>query len=269
LLTESPESYLIFSSIFFSADMEWYIYLLIIAAGVVAGFINTVAGSGSLLTLPLLMFIGLPAVSANGTNRVGILFQTIVSTASFKRQKILNIRTSIELAVPAVLGSLIGALIAVDMNEEMMERAIGGLLIVMFFIILIRPSRWTGNKEGNRPVPFGIRMGVFFLIGIYGGFIQAGVGFFLIAGLVLGAGYDLVKANAVKSFIILLFTLSALVIFIYNHQVEYLPGIILAIGNMIGAYLAARFSVQWGPVVIRYILLVTLLLSSVKLLNVF
>jgi uncharacterized protein len=245
--------------------MEWYIYPLVISAGILAGFINTVAGSGSLLTLPLLMFLGLPAVSANGTNRIGILFQTLVSTGSFKKQKILDIRSSLWLALPALLGSFAGASLAVEMDEVLMEKSIGGLLVFMFFIILIKPSRWIEEREGNPPVPFGIRMLIFFLIGIYGGFVQAGVGFFLLAGLVLGAGYDLVKANAVKSFIILIFTVPALAVFMMNNQVEYFIGFILAIGNMIGAWLAAKFSVKWGPRVIRYILLIILLLSSVKL----
>lgn len=244
-------------------------YILVVLVGVIAGFINTVAGSGSLLTLPVLMFLGLPAVSANGTNRIGILFQTIVSTSSFKKQKVFNMRESLWLAVPAVLGSFLGALIAVDMNEEVMEKVIAGLLIFMFFIILVKPSKWLESREGNPPLPYWLRFMVFFLIGIYGGFIQAGVGFFLLAGLVLGAGFELVKANAVKSFIILFFTLIALAVFILNGQVHYLIGLILAAGNMIGAYFAAKYSVKWGPKVIRYFLLVILLLSSIKLLNIF
>ena len=249
--------------------MEWYIYVLVVVVGILAGFINTIAGSGSLLTLPLLMFLGLPAVSANGTNRVGILFQTIVSTGSFRKQKVFNIRESVWLTVPAVLGSLLGALIATDMNEEVMEKVIAGLLILMFFIILIRPSKWIESREGNPPLPYWLRFVVFFLIGIYGGFIQAGVGFFLLAGLVLGSGFDLVKANAIKSFVILFFTLIALAVFILNGQVHFLTGLILAAGNMIGAYFAAKYSVKWGPKVIRYFLLMILLLSSVKLLNIF
>jgi len=249
--------------------MEWYIYILVIAVGILAGFINTIAGSGSLMTLPLLMFLGLPAVSANGTNRIGILLQSLVSTSSFRNQKVLDIRSSVWLAIPAALGSGAGAIIAVDINEQVMERTIGGLLAFMFFLILVKPSRWIEGNKGKTPLSSLVRSVIFFIIGVYGGFIQAGVGFFLLAGLVLGAGYDLVKANAVKSLIILIFTIIALSIFMINGQVDYFTGLILGIGNMIGAYFGARYAVQWGAKVVRYILLAVILVSSMKLLGVF
>ena len=103
---------------------------------------------------------------------------------------------------------------------------------------------------------------------MYGGFIQAGVGFFLLSGLVLGAGYDLVRANAVKVFIVLVYTAFALAIFIINDQVDYKFGLILAIGNMLGAYVGARFAVKWGPKFVRYLLLITISVAAVKLLGI-
>ncbi len=248
--------------------MEWYIYILVIVVGIVAGFINTIAGSGSLLTLPLLMFLGLPAVSANGTNRIGILFQSLISTGSFRKQKVLDTKVSFSLAVPAVIGSFFGAMVAVDLNEETMEKTIGGLLAFMFIIILLKPSSWIKPQEGGGHLPYWIQAPIFFIIGIYGGFVQAGVGFFLLAGLVLGCRYDLVKANAIKAFIILFFTVVALIVFIINNQVNYFIGLILAIGNMIGAYIGAKYAVKWGGEVIRYFLLIALLASSIKLLGI-
>lgn len=249
--------------------MEWYIYPLIILAGALAGFINTLAGSGSLITLPLLMALGLPANVANGTNRIGVLFQNAVAVGSFKKQKILNFQTSLKLVVPSIVGSIIGALIAVDINEEVMTKTIGGLLLVMFFLVLFKPSRWLREKQDLAAAPYWLQVIIFFLIGIYGGFIQAGVGFFLLAGLVLGAGYDLVRANAVKVLIVLAFTVFALAIFILNDQVNYIYGFILAAGNILGALIAARFAVKWGPKFVRYLLLIILIVASVKLLGVF
>ena len=248
--------------------MDWYIYILVIFVGIITGFINTVAGGGSLLTLPLLMFMGLPAVTANGTNRIGILFQSIVSTGSFKNQNVLNLKSSFWLGIPAIIGSLIGAMIAVDLNENVMEKTIGALLIFMFFIILLKPSEWIRNREGVA-LPYWLQTIIFFFIGIYGGFIQAGVGFFLLAGLVLGSGLDLVKANAIKSLVLLMFTIFALAVFMINNQVNYFIGLILAIGNMIGAYFGAKYTVKWGVKFVRYVLLITILVSSIKLLGVF
>ena len=116
--------------------MEWYMYLAVIAAGLFAGFVNTLAGSGSLITLPLLMFLGLPANIANGTNRIGVFVQSMVSSISFRKQKLYTAQEGLWMSVPAIAGALLGSLMAVRINERIMELLIGGLLIIMFFIIL-------------------------------------------------------------------------------------------------------------------------------------
>lgn len=244
-------------------------YLAVIGVGLIAGFINTLAGSGSLLTLPLLMFLGLPANVANGTNRVAILLQNVVGVASFKQQKVLNIKQGIWLSLPAVAGAIIGAQIAVDMNERIMQNFIGGLLVFMFFIILYKPDRWIKGKAGQiDSKPTIIQLIIFFFIGVYGGFIQAGVGFFLLAGLVLSVGADLVKANALKVFIVLLYTPVALLIFIVNDQVDWRFGLILAIGNMFGAFIGSKVAVSWGAKFVKLILLLAIIISAVKLLGI-
>lgn len=246
--------------------MEWYFVLALIGAGFLCGFINTLAGSGSLISLPLLMFMGLPANVANGTNRVAILFQNIVGVASFKKQKVFTLKEGIWLAIPAVVGSLLGAALAVNLNDKIMTRVIGGLLVFMFFIILFKPDAWVKGQAGLiSSKPSWWQIVIFFGIGIYGGFIQAGVGFFLLAGLVLGAGFDLVKANAIKLLIVLLYTPFALAVFIYNDQVNWKAGLILAVGNMLGALLASRFAVSWGAKAVRILLLVIVLAAALKL----
>jgi uncharacterized membrane protein YfcA len=249
--------------------MEWYLILAVIGVGIIAGFINTVAGSGSLLTLPLLMFLGLPANVANGTNRIGILLHNIVGTVTFRQHKMLNFREGLRMGIPATFGSLIGAQVAINLNEAVMTRTIGGLLVIMFFLILFNPDRWIKSREGHPPVSRWIQIIIFFLIGIYGGFIQAGVGFFLLAGLVLGAGLDLVKANALKVFIVLLYTPFALLVFMFNDQVNYKLGLILAAGNMIGAFLGAKYAVRVGARAVSYFVLVALALASLQLFGVF
>ncbi len=249
--------------------MAWYLYLAIIAAGFVAGFINTLAGSGSLVTLPLLIFIGLPANVANGTNRVGILLQNVVGVSSFRQQRVLNLRHGLLLAVPAILGSLVGAQIAVNLDEQMMRRTIGALMVMMLVVILVRPKRWLeGRPEAIHERPGWKEWIIFFAIGVYGGFIQAGVGIFLLAGLVLAAGYDLVRANAVKVLIVLCFTIFALAVFMFNGQVQWGIGLILAIGNMLGAWVASRMAVKRGAVFVRWLLIVVVAVSAAMLLGV-
>jgi uncharacterized membrane protein YfcA len=250
--------------------MDWYLYPAIIGAGFVAGFINTLAGSGSLVTLPLLIFAGLPANIANGTNRVAILLQNVVGISSFRRSGLLDVRGAVLLGIPAIAGSVIGAQIAVNLNEEIMRRTIGVIMVIMLFVIILRPKRWLkGELErlGDRP-----NLGqllIFFVIGIYGGFIQAGVGIFLLAGLVLSVGYDLVRANAVKIGIVLLFTISALFVFIRNGQVDWTVGLILAVGNMLGAWVAAKIAVERGAVWVRRLLIAVVVIAAANLLGLF
>ncbi|MBE0674182.1 MAG: sulfite exporter TauE/SafE family protein [Bacteroidales bacterium] len=246
--------------------MEWYLYFILVAAGIVAGFINTLAGSGSLLTLPLLMFIGLPPTVANATNRVGILVQSIVSSASFRHQKTFTVRESIWFVIPSVVGSVLGALIAANFNEQLMRTIIGFLLLFMFFMILYKPERWIAADAVNlHKRPKAWVFVVFFLIGVYGGFIQAGVGFFLLAGLVYGAGVNLVKANALKVFITLSFTIFAFIVFAFAGQINYKIGLILASGNAVGAFMGARVAVSWGPRFVRVVLLVVVFVSALEL----
>ncbi len=245
--------------------MEWYHYVLVIGAGILAGFINTLAGSGSLLTLPLLIFIGLPPTVANGTNRIAIMLQSLVGSLGFRKQGVLDMNTGIRLGIPSVIGSIAGALIALGISSKMMERAVGILLVMMFFIILFKPEVWLKGRAGSLPANSWVNIAVFFLIGVYGGFVQAGVGFFLLGGLVIGAGLDLVKANAIKNFLVFLYTPFALAVFMIGHQVDYKAGLILSVGSMTGAWLGTRSAVSWGPVFIRYVLLVAVLVSAVQL----
>lgn len=248
--------------------MEWYLVLAVIGIGFLAGFINTLAGSGSLLSLPMLIFIGLPANIANGTNRIAILLQNAVASESFRRQKVLDFKIANKLAIPAIVGSILGANIAVELDEKAIKQIIGFLLIIMFFLILLKPSAWIKGKAKEYTSDHKLTLGkflIFFMIGMYGGFIQAGTGLFLLAGLVLGNGLDLVKANAVKVFIAFSLTVFALIVFIVNDQVDYKVGLILAVGNMSGAFVASKFAVSWGTKFIRYVLLIVLLGSAIKI----
>jgi len=246
--------------------MEWYLYILVILAGLVSGFINTLAGSGSLITLPLLMFIGLPANIANGTNRIAILLQSLVGSAGFKKHHQLDMKTGLWLAIPTILGSVAGALFALELNDLMMKRAIGVLLVVMFFLVLFKPEVWLKGKQVNRTANTNVlTIIIFFIIGLYGGFVQAGVGFFLLGGLVMGAGFDLIKANALKNLLVFLYTPFALIVFMVSHQVDYKAGFILALGSMLGAWIATKVAVDRGTVFVRYVLLLAILGSAIKL----
>jgi hypothetical protein len=250
--------------------MPLYFYLLLTGAGFLAGVINTLAGSGSLITLPVLIFLGLPATIANGTNRVGVILQNIVAGLSFSRSRVLDLRGALILSVPAVFGSLLGASIAVNLNEELMQRVIGAVMALMLFVMWLRPQRWLeGTVLSLEKTVSWQQALVLFVIGVYGGFIQAGVGVFLLAALVLSVGYDLVRANAVKIVIILVFTISSILIFANNNQVDWAAGLLLGIGNMAGAWVAARMAVARGAAWVRWVVIATVAFSAAYLLGLF
>lgn len=250
--------------------MEWYMILALIGTGLAAGFINTTAGGGSMLTLPLLMFLGLPANVANGTNRIAILLQNLIGVNTFRQKKVLDIKADYKLAVPAVAGSVIGALFAVEIDPLLLKKIIAGLMVAMFFIVVLKPEIWVKEHVGAAAAkPTALQYIIFFFIGFYGGFIQIGVGFFLLAGLVLGSGFDLVKANAVKVLIILLYTIFSLAVYFLNKQVDIFAGLILAAGNMGGAWLGANFAVKGGAKYVRYVLIAALVIVILNLFGVF
>jgi hypothetical protein len=243
--------------------------LLLFAAvplvGFVAGFVNTLAGSGSLITLPILILLGLPANVANGTNRVGLLVQNIVSVWTFRKKGALELAGSGKLLLPSMLGAFVGAALAVDLDEAMLNRIIGVLMLLMLGIIVLKPRRWLEAHADGRSASYLLQAPAFFLIGIYCGFIQAGAGIFLLAGLVLGSGFDLVRGNAMKNLIVLIVTVAALVVFVYNDQVRWGLGLLLASGNAAGAWLAAHMAISRGAPFVRYVLIAILALSAVAL----
>lgn len=250
--------------------MEWYIILALIGTGLAAGFINTTAGGGSMLTLPLLMFLGLPTNVANGTNRIAILLQNVIGVSTFRQKNALDFTTDYKLAIPAVLGSIIGAFFAVEVDEALLKKIISGLMVGMFLIVVLKPEVWVKEQVGVVGAkPTILQYIIFFFIGLYGGFIQMGVGFLLLAGLVLGCGHNLVKANAVKVFIVLIYMVFSLGIFVYHGQVDVVAGLILAVGNMGGAWLGANFTVKGGAKYVRYVLILALLIVILNLFGVF
>ena len=234
-----------------------------IVAGVMVGFINTLAGGGSIVSLSVLMMLGLPAPIANATNRVAITIQTFTATASFRQQKVLPFRKAIRLAIPAAVGAILGAWFAVDINEEIFEKAIGVVMLIMLLFIFYNPNKYIyGRKQIiGKPLTWKTYL-LFFAIGIYGGFLHMGVGYFLLASIVIGAGYDLVKANAIKVFIVLAYVPFSLLVFIVYGQVDWMYGLVLSVGNVIGAFVASRLAVSKGVDFVKWVIVVVIILTS-------
>ena len=245
---------------------------LILVTGIVAGFMNTLGGGGSLLTLPMLIFLGSPAAVANGTNRIALIVQNIVGVSNFRRKGFFYPKLGITLAVPAVFGSLIGAKFAISVPEELFQKILAIIMIVVMILILTRPEkRFLKEIEGENlsTVRLVVSIFVFFGVGLYGGFINAGVGFVIIVALTLITGMSLVKINSLKLFIVLIYISSSLVVFIIHGKVDWILGFTLAIGNALGAYLGSNFAVSKGDKWIRIFIVIAILSMSAKLLGLF
>lgn len=225
--------------------MEWYLYPLAILAGIVAGVINTLAGSGSLVTLPMLVFLGLPSNVANATNRVGVVLQNIVGITTFQRSGRLNLSNSAWLVLATLPGAVAGAWLASNLGKAEMDRIIGVIMVVMLFVILLEPEKWLRQHSAVQEGRPSIWILLLFVgIGFYGAFIQASVGILILAAMVLGMNYSLAHANAIKLMIVLVVTAVALVIFINQGLIHWGFGLLMAVGQSIGAWGAARFATR-------------------------
>jgi hypothetical protein len=239
---------------------------ILLAAGFVAGFVNTLAGGGSLLTIPALIFVGLPSTIANATNRVAIVLQSLAASAGFYREKQLRIREAAQLGVPSLFGALAGAFVAARIPSRVFDPILGVLLLVILATLFIKPAR---REEGAPRVPRAVMILVFVAIGFYGGFIQAGVGFFLIAAITWGLGHDLVRTNALKMAVAFGFAVVSLLVFIGHGEVMWAPGLVLAAGNVAGALLGVRFALKRGQAAIRWIIAAAVVASALKLFGLF
>lgn len=239
---------------------------ILFSVGAFAGFINILAGGGSLLTLPVLIFLGLPTATANGTNRVAILIQSLAGVAGFHQLNVFPWRAGLLAAIPAILGAILGAKLATNVPDALFKQILAGVMIAVLILILVDPTRRL--REPHKPMTparrFLFAVG-FFGIGVFGGFIQAGVGF-LIISLMLLAGFDLVITNALKVLVITIFTIAALIVFMAHGEVNYLLGAALGIGSAAGGWLATRFAVKKGHAWIRGFVIVMVIIFSAKLL---
>jgi uncharacterized membrane protein YfcA len=244
-------------------------YLLLLVAGAIAGVLNVIAGGGSFLTLPILMFLGLPPSVANGTNRVGILLQNVAAVGTFQREGVLDWRSVLWAALPSIPGAALGVWLALVVSDQAFKRILALLMVSLSLWTLWSKSTKAAAGDGSDPqtpsTPRLLAVGAaFFLIGIYGGFVQAGVGFLILAA-TTAAGLDLVRGNAVKVLTVLCFTALSLALFALNGRVDWLMGLALAAGTSLGGVAGARLTVLKGHRWVRGVVSVTMIFFALKL----
>lgn len=240
--------------------------VILIVVGFIAGSINTIAGGGSLLTLPILIFLGLPPNIANGTNRIGILFQNIFTTAGFRSKGIVTFPFSIYIGISALFGSIIGAQIAINIKGETFNKILAIIMVLIVGFMVFKPKNIQSNLiERTTGIKLFWSVLLFFFVGIYGGFIQAGVGFIMLFLLSSVNNISLVKSNAIKVTVVLIYTISTVAVFAFNDKINWKLGLILAIGNAIGGWFASRWSVKKGDSLVKKFLIVMVVIMAIKL----
>ena len=247
-------------------DPPWLGLLVLGVAGALSSVVNAIAGGGSMLTLPLLVAMGLPPGLANGTNRVALITQGVAAVATFHRRGFREYRLVARLLLPMMAGAAVGTGLATRMGDELLRIVFGATLAAWAVLLVVRPGRFLHAPPEPRP-PGVVAYVLSVLIGIYGGFLQVGVGFPLLALLVLYLGHPAVQGNAIKLALILGYTLVSLPMFAFAGQVAWREGIVLAIGGWLGGWLGTHVQIRGGANLIRWVVVLAVAASGVAMLQ--
>lgn len=253
---------------YFCIMNEWYYYALLIVIGFIVGVINTLSGGGSLLTLPILIFLGLPSSVANGTNRIAILIQVIFSYLGFKSKGATKNygKFGWYLAISATIGSLIGAKIAIDIKDALFNRILAIVMLLIVAFMVVSPKKNLQNLADRITGKYAVWSTiVFFFIGIYGGFIQAGTGIFMLLALSSINHLTLIRSNVIKAIVMIVYIAATLILFGLNGKLNWTIGLTLASGQALGGWLTSRWSVNKSDKVVKVFLIIMVVFMAIKL----
>jgi uncharacterized protein len=245
-----------------------YLVIILFFLGSLAGFLNIMAGGGSAITLPVLIFLGLNPAVANGTNRIAIVIQNISAIYSFKKEDYFEFKESMKLSLFALPGAIIGAFAAVNVDDEIFKNILGVIMIGIIISMVIPRKKIDTSAKSSPLQKFYLYLGMIGA-GFYGGFVQVGVGFILMASLHYLGKYNLILVNMHKVFIVLVYNIPALLIFILSGDINWFLGLSLATGNAFGAWWSAKYAVKKGEKAVRIVMMIAIFIMSLKLLNVF
>lgn len=245
--------------------MDWNIIIALIASGIIVGIINTLAGGGSIITITMFTALGLPIGMANGTNRIAVLLQNLTATVTFIRKRMLNLRHGLLLSIPVIVGNIAGSLVASHIDEKIFKICFGAILLVILLYIIFdnRIKIKAGHNIEVKPKHYIW----FLLIGFYGGYIYVGIGYLILAITLWSMRMDIVTANVIKGFVILIATPFSLAVFMINGQVDYVFGLVHGLGNIIGSFLASHYMVGWGKGFIKTFTVIIVLICFADLIG--
>jgi uncharacterized protein len=246
--------------------MNWYyLYPLLIAAGILCGFINTLAGCGGAIALTVLnMFM--PINIANGTFRIPVLLQNVFAVHEFRKFNIYDKKSSLPIIIPMGIGGVFGAVFGIYIPHDSFKVVIGVIMLLLFILqtkkLLNKKTREVEKIELINKYII-IKYIAFFIVGFYGGFVQIGIGVVSLVAIETFAKMDLFKANAIKLLGILCFTIPVTVIFMCHGLILFKIGIVMGIGNIIGVKIAIKSASRVNPKYIRLFLILILFSAGI------
>jgi uncharacterized membrane protein YfcA len=243
-----------------------WIYPLLPLAGFVAGVVNTIAGGGSFLVLPLLVLLGMPDQIANGTNRIAIALQSLYSVRAYHERRPIDPNAVLPLLLPSLPGLVFGFILATVLSPAAFRNVVGVLFLVFVAFMLAQPRLLLEKRQRATPGPRWVEWGVMFLIGAYAGFLQAGVGLLLLVALSALHGRELVDANGLKLALIAVWIVPTMIWFAATGQVEWIPGLLVGVGNFVGAKVGTSWAVKKGNKLIFTFLVIVMVATGVSML---
>jgi hypothetical protein len=249
------------------ADPSWLEILLLLGLSAMAGFINVMAAGGSSLILPSLILLGFDGAMANGTLRMAIFMQNVFAVQSFRQEDFKEFKQSLIYSAFAMPGATLGALVAVRIPVDLVQMILGGVLLLIVITIFVKPPKKPLFAErpniGNALTYFTL-----FFVGLYGGFIQVGVGVLLMLPLLMLQDLSLVRVNLHKVTIVLIYTIPALLIFGLSGHINYKYGLVLAAGQAFGGWWSAKLQIRSGANLVKIALAIAAIILSLKLFKV-
>ncbi|MBR5205648.1 MAG: sulfite exporter TauE/SafE family protein [Alistipes sp.] len=240
--------------------------ILLLVSGVIVGIINTLGGGGSVITMSLFMAMGMPIGLANGTNRIAVLLQNLSATVAFLRKGMLHLRSGLLLSLPAIVGNILGAMVAMEVSEAIFKICLSVVLAIILVYLLLGKDKQSVEGGHGLKIKWWHYIW-FFVIGFYGGYIYIGLGFLILAITISTMHLDIITANVIKGFVIFLSTPFALAVFIYNGQVEWMAGLLHGAGNILGAVVASHWAMNWGVKFVRWFTLFIIVVFFIDLMG--
>jgi uncharacterized membrane protein YfcA len=244
--------------------------LLVLAAGVFAGAINTVVGSGTLVTFPVLLAVGYGPVTANVSNTLGLVPGSVSGAIGYRAELAGQRRRILALGSASLLGGILGAVLLLSLPSEAFEAIVPVLIALALVLVVIQPRlarALAARRQRVRPHGGPVLWTGVFGTGVYGGYFGAAQGIILLAIMGIALPEDMQRLNALKNVLAGLVNGVAAVVFIFFATVAWLPALLIAVGSAAGGQLGARIGRRLSPAVLRGVIVVVGLTAIVQLLT--